>query len=249
MCTFFSFVSDPSKPIAKRFLYFNWEQRQDFLKGKIKEESPDSHTSIGHFYGYSAVKEDSLNKYEYNPLTQKFIVDQINNKVDDSIEAEKWVKELDFKNVCPLLILKPIINPLSLPPRKPTKKDIENLKKWASVWASVWESVWDSVWDSVWTSVRDSVKDSVWDSVWTSVRGSVKDSVRDSVWDYVWASVRSSVWASVWAYLSSFFNIKYKFDYSPLLELYAHGFIPSFDGTTWRLHTGTKATIVYEWEK
>jgi len=225
MCNFFSFISDPTKPITKRFLYFNWGQRQDFLKGKIKEESPDSHTSISHFYGYSAIKEDSLNKYEYNPLTQKFAIDQINNKIDDSVEAEKWVKELDFKNVCPLLILKPIINPLSLPPRKPTKKDIENLKKWDSVRDSVGASVGDSVWDSV----RDSVGDSVWDSV--------GDSVRDSVWD------------SVWAYLSSFFNIKYKFDYSPLLELYARGFVSSFDGKTWRLHTGTKATIVYEWVK
>ena len=81
-----------------------------------------------------------------------------------------------------------------------------------------------------WASVRDSVRDSVLDSVW--------DSVRDSVWDSVWDSVR--------AYTSSFFDIEYKYDISPAIELWNMGFVPSFDGTTWRLHAGKNATIVFE---
>jgi hypothetical protein len=69
-----------------------------------------------------------------------------------------------------------------------------------------------------------------------------------------WASVRDSVGASVWAYTGSFFTIpvwkyikhpKGKYPYQPLVALWNQGFVPSFDGTTWRLHAGPKAKIVY----
>jgi len=77
-----------------------------------------------------------------------------------------------------------------------------------------------------------------------------KASVGDSVWD--------SVWASVWAYTSSLFpNIKkWKYidhkegynPYQPCIDLWKRGFVPSYDGETWRLHAGEKAKIVYELE-
>jgi hypothetical protein len=62
------------------------------------------------------------------------------------------------------------------------------------------------------------------------------------------------VGASVWAYTGSFFKIpvwkyikhpKGKYPYQPLVALWNQGFVPSFDGTTWRLHAGPKAKIVY----
>ena len=158
MCKFFSVVSDPTQPIPERFKYFNWEQRQDFLKGKIKEESPDSHTSIAHFHGYSARNEDNLNKYEYNPLTGIFTVDKINNRIDDSSEVEEWVRKLDFSSVVAPLIIKPITHPFKVHPPEITPEILELLKQWASVRDSVGDSVGDSVWDSV----GDSVGDSVW---------------------------------------------------------------------------------------
>jgi hypothetical protein len=136
----------------------------------------------------------------------------------------------------------------------------------ASVWTSVWDSVgasvrssvrssvWDSVRDSVRASVRSSVWDSVRDSVWDSVRDSVRSSVWDSVRDSVRASVRSSVWdsvrdsvrASVYAYVSSFFVIEYQYDFSPAIKLWEAGLVPSFDGKTWRLHSGKDADVVYK---
>lgn len=70
-------------------------------------------------------------------------------------------------------------------------------------------------------------------------------------WDSVWDSVR----ASVWAYTSSFFNIplwkirnnEYKENpFQPCIDLWESGFVPSFDGKTWRIHSGKKAEIVYE---
>ena len=109
-------------------------------------------------------------------------------------------------------------------------------------------------WKKVRDSVRDSVWDPVWDSVWDSVRYSVWDSVRDSVWYSVWDSVRDSVWDSVRAYISSLFTnieqwkyVKHEAGVNPFqsgINLWKGGYVPSFDGKTWRLHT--KDGIVWE---
>ena len=198
MCQFFSFCTDE---YGKKY-YFDWEYRKKHLKD---DPCPnDSHTGIAKEFNKI---EDKLNKFEYNPLTKEFMVDQI-NCVDNRIQAEAWVKKLDFGLIVPQLIIKPIVNPLLLSKvTKVTKEQIKLLKNW--------------------DSVRDSIRDSVWDSV--------RDSVLDSVWD------------SVYAYMSSFFDIKYKCDFSSAIQLWESGLIPSFDGKTWRLRSGKKADIIYEW--
>jgi len=141
MSRFFSFTSDPTRPIPDRFIYFNWEQRQDFLNGKIKEDSPDSHTSTAHYYGYSADQEDNLNKYKYNPLTGVFTIDQINNEINDSAETKQWVRNLDFTVIVKPLVIKPIIHPFKIHSSKITPETIALLKQWASVRESIWESI------------------------------------------------------------------------------------------------------------
>ena len=64
-----------------------------------------------------------------------------------------------------------------------------------------------------------------------------------SVWDSVWDSVR----ASVRAYTSSFFTIKYVYDFSSAVRLWEAGLVPSYNGKTWRLHGGKSAKVLYEW--
>jgi len=71
-------------------------------------------------------------------------------------------------------------------------------------------------------------------------------SVRDSVRDSVWYSVRASVGDSVRAYASTFIDIQYQYDFSALRQLWNIGIVPSFDGKTWRLHSGKKADIIFE---
>ena len=152
------------------------------------------------------------------------------------------------------------INPLLLDAPKVSDAEIELLKQWASVKASVRASVKASVrasvLDSVRASVRDSVGASVWNSVWSSVWGSIGDSVWGSIGDSVWAFVGTSVGASVGAYISSLFpNIK-KWHYvdcepglnpfQPGIDLWRNGFVPSFNGKIWRLHSGKDAKTVYE---
>ena len=200
MCNFFSFVTDPVNHPAE-YYYFDWE----YCKANLDDDGVDSHS---HICAHFALDEDRCNKYEFNPLTKAFTIDQINSKRDDSEAAEKWANRLDFKTIAEPLIVKPIVNPLELPKvEQVTDEQIGWLKDWASVW------------------------------------GSVGYSVRYSVW----ASVRDSVGDSVVAYTSSFFSINYERDFSPAIKLWESGLVPSFDGKTWRLHSGTIADVVYEW--
>ena len=217
MCNFFSFVTDPVGHPAE-YYHFDWEYRKDNLKA----DDADSHSHICKEFN---LREDTCNKYEFNPLTGKFFVDQINSERDDSEAAEKWARRLNYKEIVEPLIVKPIVKPFELPKvEQVTDEQIGWLKEWASVWDSVGASVWALVGASVW------------------------DSVGASVWASVWGRVRDSVWASVGAYFSSFFAINYKYNFSSVANLWNAGLVPSFDGKVWRLHSGEKADVVYEWK-
>ena len=242
MCQFFSFTTKGSK----RY-YFNWEQRQDLLRDNPNDYNPDSHSSINAYFG---LDDDKVNKYEYNPLTGEFSVDQINIK-DDRALAKEWVEKLDFKTVVEPLIIKPIVHPFKLPKvESVSSENVERLRQWASVGALVVDSVGASVVDSVGASVVDSVWASVVDLVWASVRYSVRDSARDSVWN--------SISDSALAYTSSFFDMK-EWEYidhnegenpfQSCIDLWEEGIVPSFDGKMWRLHSGENADVIFEISK
>jgi len=264
MCKFFSLVSKGNG----KALYFDSELRKRCKDGDLKDRNyeVDSHTSIADYYGYKGMMEDRLNKYEYNPLTKKFTIDQINTK-DDSEQIKVFCNRLNFKKIIPELNSHPIINPLiDIKTLKVTKKDKELLKEWikvrdsvkgsivgsvrGSVGGSVKGSIGGSIWDSIWGSIGDSVGDSVWGSVGGSVWGNVGGSIWGSVWSSVWDSIRSSVYA----YISSFFDlkqykgIKHKEGVNPFqsaIDLWNRGLVPGFDGKIWRLH-GYKGKVLYE---
>ena len=228
MCQFFSFVTDPVGHPAE-YYHFDWEYR----KAHLDDDGVDSHS---HICSHFNLNEDVCNKYEYNPLTKAFTIDQINSERDDSEAAEKWANRLDFKTIVEPLTIKPIVNPLDLPKvEQVTDEQIGWLKDWNSVGASVR------------ASVRDLVGYSVGDSVGYSVGDSVRDLIGDSVWYSVWYSVGYSVGDSVWSYVSSFFAIDFKHGFSSAVNLWNAGLVPSFDGTTWRLHSGERAAVVFEW--
>jgi len=155
--------------------------------------------------------------------------------------------------------LKPI-HPFKISKHIPNKNDILLLKEWASVETSIWTSVKGSVGASVRNSVGDYVGDSIWASVWTSVGDSIGASVETSIWTSVkgsvGASVRNSVGDSIGAYIGSLFpNIKKwkyikskdnNYPYQSVVDLWKRGFVPSFDGKVWRLHSGKDASTVFE---
>lgn len=82
---------------------------------------------------------------------------------------------------------------------------------------------------------------------WKKVRKSICASFGASVWTSVWASVRDSVGDSVGAYTSSLFPNVRKWEYiihaegvnpfQPCIDLWRGGYVPSFYGNIWRLHT------------
>ena len=230
MCEFFSFCSDnEGKP-----LFFNAEQRKRILENIGEFENlyyrPDSHTSIAHYYGYLGEKEDLLGKYEYNPITKQFTVDDV-GKRNHSKKMERWVKNLDFMTIAPELIIKPIICPFEIEPPEIEEKHIKLLKQWASIENSIDDSIWNSVWNSIWNLVGDSVGNLVWNSVKTSIEDSVRASIENSIDDSVW----DSIWDSVGAYCSSFVNIKFIYDFSSVIKLWEQGLVPCADGEFWYL--------------
>ncbi len=232
MCKFFSFVGDG----YGNYLYSDWNTRKENMR-----ENHDSHTAILTQNKVPPRLQDRWSKYEYNPLTKEFTVDQ-SVEGHDHEAAKNWVQHLNFKTVVEPLVVKKIRNPLTGSAKKVTEKEITLLDEWIKVRdlvrISVWDSIRDSVGDSVGALVRDSVWYSVSNSVWYSVSDSVSDSVGDSIWD--------SIWNLTWTYISSFFKIQYEHDFSSAIKLWNAGFVLSFDGKKWRLHSGKKAEVVYE---
>ena len=152
MCTFFSLVSD-----GEQVYYFDSVIRKKIIKNKLKYDSTDSHTSIADYY---KLKEDKLNKYEYDVFAKKLTVDQINTK-DDRKRVKVICNRLDFKTIVPELIIKPVINPFNVDKKKVTKKDVELLKQWDQVCDQVWAQVRDQVWAQVGAQVGNQVRDQV----------------------------------------------------------------------------------------
>ena len=201
----------------------------------------DSHSELARLGGYPDRVLGEFAKIEIIPRNNNYLKpDEWVYQVDESpvpawcgfrekelaLAAHKvWLSQLRS-----FLKPHPIVHPSKVDFAGLTLQHIRLLKKWDSVRASVWASVGASVWDSV------------------------GDSVRASVGNSVRASVGASVWDSVGAYAGSFFRIpKWKdikhpagrYPFQSPVTLWNQGLIPSFDGTTWRLHAGPKAAIVF----
>ena len=95
---------------------------------------------------------------------------------------------------------------------------------------------------------------------WASVRASVGASVRASVGASVWDTVGDTVWDTVWdtvgAYIGSLFpntaewlHVGHEsgvYPFQPVVDLWKQGIVPSFDGKSWRLHSGRQAKIIWQ---
>jgi hypothetical protein len=195
------------------------------------------------------LKPDSWSLSVDETVTPQWFTDNQDSYKRGCFKAkDEWFKQLSGK-LKKILNYEEVENPVH--PFKIKAGKVDNkIKQLLKTWASIWDSVGDSIWDSI----RASIGDSIWDSVGASVRDSVWDSVGDSVWD----SVGDSVWDSVGAYIGSLFKLKRSkwkymkkiktkgYPFESCVKLWKLGFVASFDGYIWRLHSGPKAKIVFE---
>ena len=202
----------------------------------------DAHSELASFGGHQDRKLGEFAKAEITPKNNDYLnPDEWVFRFDESpvpawcgthekelclAAHKKWLKQMD-KIIIPHSVVRPfkVTPPASIQP-----KHIRLLKKWASVVDSVVDRVGHSLWDSVVDRVGDSVADSV------------VESVGPSVWDSVWAYTGSFFRIPVWKYVK---HHKGKYPYQPLMALWKTGLVPSFDGTTWRLHGGPKAAVLF----
>lgn len=190
-------------------------------------------------------KQKIFNQFKQRFEKQTILREVSKEELDPILKAEGENLGYDLYHACYP------VNPFEIETPKIGDKEIDLLRKWAYVL--------DSIRDSVRDSARASVLDSADRYVWDSVRNSVWDSIRASVLDSVRASVRDSVCDSTCAYIGSLFtsieNWEYidhasgEYPFQPCVDLWHMGLVPSFDGTTWRLHGGKDAKVLFEIKK
>ena len=142
--------------------------------------------------------------------------------------------------------------PLRGEPRQPTASDLRSLRKWVSVHESVRGAVSGLVLDTVYNSMGYPGSILIDTVVW----GRMGTAMRIAVGIPAWALGRAaSVRAALWAYAGSLFPAITVWQraeqlgpcpWDSLRRLWLRGFLPSFDGVTWRLHSGKQATVVYK---
>ena len=194
------------------------------------------------------VKGKAVECDQYKRRYEKIKIVRKCTKTETIAEAQKIEGKLGYKLS---EVIYPV-HPLKGVARKPQKKDVDNLILWTSTERSfVEDSVADYMEPPVVDTIRDSVVDTMWGSMTDTICGSLGISVVYPIWDPVvypiWSSVVDSIWDSVWGYVSGwFFNYEKEANpFQPCIDLWYRGFVPSFDGTTWRLHSGKDADVVY----
>ncbi len=136
MCEFFSCNSDGKGNLSYCDSLLRQALRDDGgikLPSYYPGASPDSHSFIASTISEEASAEDKMNKYEFNPITKRLVLDQINVDNDSDIVEEKLHK-LDWETIVPELEIKPPIERwLGRNNGEPTKKHIDLLREWAQV--------------------------------------------------------------------------------------------------------------------
>jgi hypothetical protein len=202
-------------------------------------------------------KNIRFDEYKWRWEKQKFIREVPMEEVKELVKQQS--EKMDWDYYSALFPYNPLCKKT-----KVTKKHIELLKQWSSIECAVWYYVTCSIEDSIGYLVKNCVKDSVWDYLGTFANNSFIASVKPSLIASVIYSMRasavhsikSSVRDSVGAYMSSLFpnikkweGIEHEEGVNPFqsgIDLWNSNLVPSFDGTTWRLHSGKKAEVVFE---
>lgn len=155
MCNFFSFLTDGNR----RIYYFDGDQRKNRVTFRDRQEVPsyDSHTSIARFYG---LNEDDWSKGEYNPFTDKLVLDQQNTTWDEN-KVRGMLSDVDWHTICgDLEGARAFLRELrEIPWFRPdgTLKDGDGIR--------VFETK-EAAWNAARNAARSAARDAAWDAVW-----------------------------------------------------------------------------------
>ena len=219
-------------------IYFNHEMRQVL-------NSRDDIGPIDALMEYYKKNAYKLNQYLYNPITKKLTMKQMCSGKDDKKIVKSKLKDLDFSKIVPELIIRDIVNPLSIhrSAEGVTPEETKMLDDWIINYSdrnpifyrSLAQDAWQFIWDNIHKPVCCPTLEAVRISLAKFFFASCKDNVENSIYNaYV-------------IYGFSFFNNTSQSSQQVALEqLFKNGLVPSFDGNVWRLHTGPQAKIVYE---
>lgn len=141
------------------------------------------------------------------------------------------------------------VNPFTLNPKR-----IDNLSTLVSQWDLVWHSISLSLWPSIGGTIQTGVHKTTMRSLYTPMVCLVGDSIE--YFDMKPSkrySVLTSIEAAIYGYISGLFprirlwrhaEVLGPYPWKSLLTMWHSGYVPSFDGEVWRVHTGPKARIV-----
>lgn len=175
MCEFFSFVHD-----GKKIYYFDGDQRKNGVKmpDGNKIGSYDSHSSITCYY---KLDDDGVNKFEYNPYTDKLVLDGNTICEWDGKTIREQLAGIDWQPIAgDVEGAREFIQWLKdIPWFKPdgTVEDSEEIKlfetrydAWDATGAAAVDDVWHAAWDAAKIASCDSARDDArfvaWPSAW-----------------------------------------------------------------------------------
>jgi hypothetical protein len=140
-----------------------------------------------------------------------------------------------------------------------TPQIIKKLNEWKTaletvletVWGPVWGPAWGPAWETAWGPVLETVRETVRGPVLETVRETVREFIREIAWESI-PNIISTYISSFFPGIEKWYGIEHEPGVNPFqsgVDLWRAGFVPSFDGKTWRLHAGPKATVVYKEEE
>jgi len=214
----------------RRIYYSNYEARQYFLRNNL---NPDSSLNIAKYFSLYPCREvlldnyfvssKNLLSYEYNPLTQELA--QTSGKIDleEYQKVKNLCKNLDFKQIVPNLIIKPLVRPL-LSLNTPVIVSIEHKKL-----LNEWKEVADEI---TYSGVRDLIKTycgkSVRDLVWITLSKKVQSNIN--------LEKNQNFEKTFYAYISSFFDFEEFKKFRCLAKLWEEDLFPIYEENDWKFN-------------
>lgn len=156
MCNFFSFVHD-----GKKIYYFSGDQRKNGVQmpDGNKVGGWDSHSSITCYYG---LDDDGVNKFEYNPYTDRLELDGKAVCTWDEAEIRRQLSGFDwFPMAGDVQGMRGFLAELKaiqwMQPDGSLRDGEDGIRLY-----KMRDAAWDAARDAAWNAARDAARDAAW---------------------------------------------------------------------------------------